>query len=68
MQAIKVLVVASKDLQKEIVESGRVGRAVMSAPSPSARARIWFSCGRQWYYTTGQICHSWGYFPDTVGS
>lgn len=54
MQAIKVLVVASKDLQKEIVESGRVGRAVVSAPSPSARARIWFRCGLQWYSTTGR--------------
>ena len=53
MQAIKVLVVASKDLQKEIVESGRVGRAMVWAPTVLHR---------------GQICHPWGYFPDTVGS
>lgn len=38
MQAIKVLIVASKDLQKEIVESGRVSVPVMSALSPSTCA------------------------------
>lgn len=49
MQAIKVLIVASKDLQKEIVESGRVSAAVMSALSPST----WAGSGLQLYPIMG---------------
>lgn len=49
MQAIKVLVVASKDLQKEIVESGRVsskqGSGVGSFPFPMCWTLL--CCGLQ---------------------
>jgi hypothetical protein len=66
MQAIKVLVVASKDLQKEIVESGRVSVAVVSALSPSTCAGICLA-GPQLSSITGgsDILRK---FTDTVGS
>lgn len=56
MQAIKVLVVASKDLQKEIVESGRVSGAVVSALSLPTCAAIWFALGSNCTPSRG-ICH-----------
>lgn len=56
MQAIKVLVVASKDLQKEIVESGRVSGAVVSALSPPTCAAIWFALGSNCIPSRG-TCH-----------